>query len=70
MNVSGGVELPVAYAFVGRRYQRFVYHLLPSIRGHLMDKLGRFDEARNEFERAASLAKNARERAMCNAGAP
>lgn len=38
------------------------YHLLPSIRGDLLAKLGRIDEARGEFERAASLAQNARER--------
>ena len=38
------------------------YHLLPSVRGDLLAKLGRFDEARAEFERAASLARNSRER--------
>ncbi len=38
------------------------YHLLPSVRGDLLKKLGRFDEARIEFERAASLTRNARER--------
>ena len=38
------------------------YHLLPSVRGDLLAKLGRTDEARSEFERAASLANNARER--------
>jgi predicted RNA polymerase sigma factor len=40
------------------------YHLLPSIRGDLLAKLGRLDEARAEFVRAASLTQNARERAM------
>jgi RNA polymerase sigma factor (sigma-70 family) len=40
------------------------YHLLPSVRGDLLRKLGRYDEARREFERAASLTKNARERAL------
>ncbi len=40
------------------------YHLLPSVRGDLLEKLGRRDEAREEFERAASLTKNARERAL------
>jgi predicted RNA polymerase sigma factor len=40
------------------------YHLLPSVRGDLLAKLGRFDEARAELERAAALAKNAREREM------
>lgn len=38
------------------------YHLLPSVRGDLLNKLGRFDEARAEFERAASLTRNVRER--------
>jgi RNA polymerase sigma-70 factor (ECF subfamily) len=40
------------------------YHLLPSVRGDLLKKLDRFDEARTEFERAASLTQNARERAL------
>ncbi|HEX7113320.1 MAG TPA: RNA polymerase subunit sigma-24, partial [Mizugakiibacter sp.] len=40
------------------------YHLLPSVRGDLLRKLGRLDEARGEFERAASLARNAREREL------
>ena len=38
------------------------YHLLPSVRGDLLKKLGRFDEARAEFETAASMTRNARER--------
>jgi RNA polymerase sigma factor (sigma-70 family) len=38
------------------------YHLLPSVRGDLLVKLGRRDEAREEFERAAGMAQNARER--------
>jgi predicted RNA polymerase sigma factor len=49
------------------------YHLLPSVRGDLLMKLGRFEEARVELERAASLTRNARERellleraAVCN----
>ena len=40
------------------------YHLLPSVRGDLLKKLGRFDEARAEFERAASLTRNERERKL------
>jgi len=40
------------------------YHLLPTVRGDLLAKLGRADEARAEFTRAASLTKNARERAL------
>ncbi len=38
------------------------YHLLPAVRGDLLTKLGRFDEARAELERAASLTRNLRER--------
>jgi predicted RNA polymerase sigma factor len=51
------------------------YHLLPSTRGDFLFKLGRLAEARLEFERAASLTQNARERrllgeraARCNTG--
>ncbi|HEX2692724.1 MAG TPA: RNA polymerase sigma factor [Gemmatimonadaceae bacterium] len=40
------------------------YHLLPSVRGDLLSKLGRSDEARAEFERAATMTRNARERAL------
>ena len=40
------------------------YHLLPSVRGDLLSKLGRFGEARGEFERAAALTRNAREREL------
>jgi RNA polymerase sigma-70 factor (ECF subfamily) len=40
------------------------YHLLPSVRGDLLVKLGRAHEARREFERAAGLTRNARERAL------
>src|SRR6266850_1190330 len=40
------------------------YHFLPSVRGDLLAKLDRFDEARAEFERAASLARNRRERTL------
>ncbi len=53
------------------------YHLLPSVRGDLLAKLGRAGEARAEFERAAALTRNARERelllaraAACARGAP
>ena len=53
------------------------YHLLPSVRGDLLVKLGRLDEAREEFERAAALTRNARERQLlleraraCVAGTP
>ena len=40
------------------------YHLLPSVRGDLLVKLGRLDEAGPEFERAAALTRNAREREL------
>ncbi|MGW3342299.1 RNA polymerase sigma factor [Nonomuraea rubra] len=40
------------------------YHLLPSVRGDLLFKLGRLEEARAEFERAAGMTRNARERAL------
>ena len=40
------------------------YHLLPSVRGDLLMRLGRLDEARAEFECAAALTRNARERAL------
>jgi RNA polymerase sigma factor (sigma-70 family) len=40
------------------------YHLLPSVRGHLLLQLGRAGEARAEFERAAALTRNERERAL------
>jgi predicted RNA polymerase sigma factor len=38
------------------------YHLLPAVRGDLLDRLGRWSEARAEFERAAALTRNTRER--------
>jgi len=40
------------------------YHLLPSVRGDLLSKLGRLDEARSEFERAAALTRNLREKEL------
>jgi predicted RNA polymerase sigma factor len=40
------------------------YHLLPSVRGDLLAKLGRFDEAHEEFQRAASLTRNEPERTL------
>jgi RNA polymerase sigma-70 factor (ECF subfamily) len=51
------------------------YHLLPSVRGDLLDRMGRFSEARAEFTRAASLTRNEREREILlaralKAGAP
>ena len=40
------------------------YHLLPSVRGDLLARIGRAEEARGEFERAAALTRNAREREL------
>jgi predicted RNA polymerase sigma factor len=40
------------------------YHLLPAVRGDLLEKLGRFDEAAAEFERSASMTANAREQEL------
>jgi predicted RNA polymerase sigma factor len=40
------------------------YHLLPSVRGDFLFKLGRLEEARSEFERASSLTRNTREREL------
>ncbi len=40
------------------------YHLLPSVRGDLLRRLGRFEEARQEFERAAARTRNSREGAL------
>lgn len=40
------------------------YHLLPAVRADLLVKLGRMSEARTEFERAAGMTRNERERAL------
>ena len=40
------------------------YHLLPAVRGDLLAQLGRFQEARNQFRRAASLTRNQREKQL------
>jgi predicted RNA polymerase sigma factor len=45
------------------------YHLLPTVRGDLLFKLGRLAEARSEFERAASLTRNEKERQLLTARA-
>jgi predicted RNA polymerase sigma factor len=55
----------VALAIVDRLVQESAlegYHLLPSVQGDLLHKLGRYDEARVAFEAAAALAGNRRER--------
>jgi len=58
---AAGLEIVDAIA---REPQLASYHLLPSVRGDLLARLGRTFEARGEFERAASLARNARERKL------
>jgi RNA polymerase sigma-70 factor (ECF subfamily) len=58
---AAGLEL--VDALIGERVLEN-YHLLPSVRGDLLKKLGRLDEACAEFERAASLTRNAREREL------
>jgi RNA polymerase sigma-70 factor (ECF subfamily) len=55
--------LPIADALT-REPSLQDYHLLPAVRGDLLAKLGRDDEARGEFERAASLTRNERERTV------
>ena len=56
---AAGLELVEALTFEPALQS---YHLLPTVRGDLLEKLGRYDEARAEFERAAGLTRNARER--------
>jgi predicted RNA polymerase sigma factor len=58
---AAGLEL--VDALVGEPSLRS-YHLLPAVRGDLLRKLGRSGEARSEFERAASLTENEREREL------
>jgi RNA polymerase sigma factor (sigma-70 family) len=58
---AAGLELVDA---LGSEPSLKTYHLLPSVRGHLLAKLGRADEARAEFERAARLTQNVREREL------
>jgi RNA polymerase sigma factor (sigma-70 family) len=55
---AAGLELADRLAAEGRLRS---YHLLPSVRGDLLAKLGRYAEARGEFERAAQLTHNVRE---------
>ena len=58
---AAGLELADRLAAEGRLAS---YHLLPSVRADLLARLGRYAEARGEFERAAQLTHNARERAL------
>ncbi|MGH8126440.1 MAG: RNA polymerase sigma factor [Rhodanobacteraceae bacterium] len=62
VSMSEGPEAGLQLVDVLRKERALAgYHLLPSVRGDLLLKLGRRDEARQEFERAASLTGNARE---------
>jgi RNA polymerase sigma-70 factor, ECF subfamily len=61
MAFGPGVGLEVVDGLVGEPSLK-AYHLLPSVRGDLLTKLGRYAEARGEFERAAALTRNVRER--------
>jgi RNA polymerase sigma factor (sigma-70 family) len=63
MAFGPAVGLELADALVDEPSLRS-YHFLPSVRGDLLAKLGRFEEARVELERAASLTRNAREREL------
>jgi predicted RNA polymerase sigma factor len=63
MAVSPDAGLAVIDAIIDEPALRN-YHLLPSVRGDLLLKAGRAEEARHEFERAAELAENAREREL------
>jgi predicted RNA polymerase sigma factor len=58
---EAGLSLVDALA---QRPELGTYHLLPSVRAELMRQLGRFDEARAEFERAAALTRNESERKL------
>ncbi len=58
---AAGLEIVDALAAEGSLEN---YHLLPSVRGDFLTKLGRFDEAREELERAAALTRNTRERTL------
>ncbi len=63
MAFGPGAALPMVDALLDEPSLRS-YHLLPAVRGDLLRKLGRESEARAEFERAASLAGNTREREL------
>jgi predicted RNA polymerase sigma factor len=63
MAAGPAAGLEIADALVGEASLNG-YHLLPAVRGDLLAKLGRAEEAAAEFERAASLTRNARERAL------
>jgi len=62
------VALPLVEALAEHPAMR-QYHLLPTVRGDLLQRLGRLPEAREAFEQAAALARNAREKALLQARA-
>ena len=62
------VALPLVEALAGHPAMR-QYHLLPTVRGDLLQRLGRHAEAREAFAQAAALARNAREKALLEARA-
>jgi RNA polymerase sigma-70 factor (ECF subfamily) len=63
MAVGPQAGLDLVDALASDEYLR-TYHLLPSVRGDLLAKLGRAEEAAAEFERAAAMTRNARERTL------
>ena len=68
MNALSEAQLPLVEALAGHPAMR-QYHLLPTVRGDLLEKLGRHEEARAAFAQAAALARNAREKALLEARA-
>ncbi len=63
MAVGSQAGLDLVDALASDEYLR-TYHLLPSVRGDLLAKLGRAEEAAAEFERAAAMTRNTRERTL------
>ena len=68
MHAGPAAALPLVDALLDASALR-QYHLLPAVRGDLLEKLGRHDEARIEFERAAGMTRNERERELLHARA-
>jgi len=63
MAFGAGAGLAIADALADEPALK-AYHLLPSVRGDLLEKLGRREEARAEFERAAEMTRNVKEREL------
>ena len=68
MAYGAAAALPLVDALL-ENPQLQAYHLLPAVRGDLLMRLGRYDEARADFERAAGLTRNERERSLLRARA-